>query len=30
MDTDQNGDSGGRRGNLKERIPEKGTSLCLI
>jgi hypothetical protein len=25
MDTDQEGDGGGRRGNQKERIPEKGT-----
>jgi hypothetical protein len=25
METDQEGDGGGRRGNLKERMPEKGT-----
>jgi hypothetical protein len=25
METDQEGDSGGRRGNPKERMPEKGT-----
>jgi hypothetical protein len=25
METDQGGDGGGRRGNLKERMPEKGT-----
>jgi hypothetical protein len=25
METDQEGDGGGRRGNLKERTPEKGT-----
>jgi hypothetical protein len=24
-ETDQEGDGGGRRGNLKERMPEKGT-----
>jgi hypothetical protein len=24
METDQEGDGGGRRGNLKERMPEKG------
>jgi hypothetical protein len=27
MGTDQEGDGGGRRGNLKERMPEKGTEL---
>jgi hypothetical protein len=27
METDQEGDAGGRRGNLKERMPEKGTKL---
>jgi hypothetical protein len=25
METDQEGDGGGRRGNPKERMPEKGT-----
>jgi hypothetical protein len=25
METDQEGDGGGRRDNLKERMPEKGT-----
>jgi hypothetical protein len=25
METDQEGDGGVRRGNLKERMPEKGT-----
>jgi hypothetical protein len=25
METDQEGDGGGRRGNLKERMPERGT-----
>jgi hypothetical protein len=25
METDQEGDGSGRRGNLKERMPEKGT-----
>jgi hypothetical protein len=28
METDQEGDDGGRRGNLKERIPEKGLELA--
>jgi hypothetical protein len=28
METDQEGDGGGRRGNPKERMPEK--ALCLI
>jgi hypothetical protein len=27
METDQEGDGGGRRGNPKERMPEKGTEL---
>jgi hypothetical protein len=27
METDQEGDGSGRRGNPKERIPEKGTEL---
>jgi hypothetical protein len=27
MKTDQEGDGGGRRGNQKERIPEKRTEL---
>jgi hypothetical protein len=27
METDQEGDGGGRGGNLKERMPEKGTEL---
>jgi hypothetical protein len=27
METDRVGDGGGRRGNLKERMPEKGTEL---
>jgi hypothetical protein len=27
METDQEGDGGGRRGNLKERMPERGTEL---
>jgi hypothetical protein len=27
METDQEGDGGGRRGNLKERMLEKGTEL---
>jgi hypothetical protein len=27
METDQEGDGGGRRGNLKERMPKKGTEL---
>jgi hypothetical protein len=30
METDQNGDENGRRGNPKERMPEIGTFLCLI
>jgi hypothetical protein len=30
METDQEEDGGGRRANPKERMPEKGTSLCLI
>jgi hypothetical protein len=27
METDQEGDGGGKRGNLKERMPEKGPEL---
>jgi hypothetical protein len=27
METDQEGDGGGRRGNSKERMPEKGMEL---
>jgi hypothetical protein len=27
METDQEGDGGGRRGNPKERMPEKGPKL---
>jgi hypothetical protein len=27
METDQEGDGGRRRGNSKERMPEKGTEL---
>jgi hypothetical protein len=27
METDQEGDGGGRRGNPKERMPEKGPEL---
>jgi hypothetical protein len=27
MERDQEGDGGGRRGNLKERVPEKGKKL---
>jgi hypothetical protein len=28
METDQEGHSGGRKGNPKERMPEKGTELA--
>jgi hypothetical protein len=27
IETDKEGDGGGRRGNLKERMPERGTGL---
>jgi hypothetical protein len=29
METDQEGDGGGRRGNPKERMPEKGMELTV-